>query len=89
MINPGFLHPKRRPFRKSSQMSVAFREESESKSEINISPESIHQLDRLAEFLEKQELLAHPLVYSYVNPISIHYDQTDEGYFPSQRFQIT
>lgn len=45
---------------------------------INISPESIHQLDRLAEFLEKQELLAHPLVYSYVNPISIHYDQTDE-----------
>lgn len=45
---------------------------------INVTPESICGIHRLVEFLEEQELLAHPLVDPYIHPIHIHYDQTDD-----------
>lgn len=45
---------------------------------INVNSENIHKFDGLVDFLEDHEFLEHPLLYPYVHPIHIHYDQTNE-----------
>ncbi|GAK60548.1 radical SAM domain protein [Candidatus Vecturithrix granuli] len=45
---------------------------------INLSKENIYKLKELTDFLKEQDFLGHPLLYPYLHPIHIHYDQTDE-----------